>query len=81
MNSMNVNKTPGPDKISPRFLKDASNVLVKPLMISFNKTLLAGKVPHEWKLANVTPIFKKGNKSLPANYRPISLTSVVFNAA
>uniref|UniRef100_A0A0P4VVU6 Reverse transcriptase domain-containing protein n=1 Tax=Scylla olivacea TaxID=85551 RepID=A0A0P4VVU6_SCYOL len=75
--SMNVNKTPGPDKISPRLLKEARNELVKPLTILFNKTLLAGKVPHEWKLANVTPIFKKGNKSLPANYRPISLTSVV----
>ena len=77
MNSMNVNKTPGPDKISPRLLKEARNELVKPLTILFNKTLLAGKVPHEWKLANVTPIFKKGDKSLPANYRPISLTSVV----
>ena len=77
MNSMNVNKTPGPDKISPRLLKEASNELSKPLTLLFNKTLQAGKVPHEWKLANVTPIFKKGNKSLPANYRPISLTSVV----
>ena len=77
MNNMNVNKTPGPDKISPRLLKEAKNELVKPLTTLFNKTLLAGKVPNEWKLANVTPIFKKGNKSLPANYRPISLTSVV----
>lgn len=77
MNSMNVNKTPGPDKISPRLLKEARNELLEPLTILFNKTLVVGKVPHEWKQANVTPIFKRGNKSLPANYRPISLTSVV----
>ena len=34
-------------------------------------------MPDDWKLANVTPFLKKGSKSLPCNYRPISLTSVV----
>ena len=33
-------------------------------------------MPCEWKLANVVPVFKKGSKSTPGNYRPISLTSV-----
>ena len=37
----------------------------------------SGSMPDDWKLANVTPIFKKGSKALPSNYRPISLTSVV----
>ena len=74
---MKKNKTPGPDKISPRILKEAKNELILPLSVLFNKSLNSGKVPCEWKLANVTPIFKKGNKSLPGNYRPISLTSVV----
>ena len=40
----------------------------------FNKSLLSGEVPADWKLANVTPIYKKGKKSGVANYRPVSLT-------
>ena len=62
INSMNVNKTPGPNKISPRLLKEAKNELVKPRTTLFDKTLQAGKVPNEGKLANVMPIFHKGNK-------------------
>jgi hypothetical protein len=72
-----VNKTPGPDKISPRILKEVKHQISKPLSILFNKSLGLGKVPSNWKCANVTPIFKKGDKCQPGNYRPISLTSVV----
>ena len=74
---LKVSKSPGPDTISPRILKEAKTELVKPLTLLFNKSLQSGTMPEEWKLANVTPIFKKGSKSLPSNYRPISLTSVV----
>ena len=77
VSKIKVNKTPGPDKISPRILKEVKNEICKPLSILFNKSLAYGKVPSEWKLANVTPIHKKGDKSKPSNYRPISLTSVV----
>ena len=37
----------------------------------------SGFIPKQWKTANVTPIFKKGSRKLPSNYRPISLTSVI----
>ena len=77
IDKLKVNKSPGPDTISPRVLKEAKNELAKPLSHIFNKSLQLGEMPDEWKLANVTPIFKKGSKSLPSNYRPISLTSVV----
>ena len=36
-----------------------------------------GCIPSEWKIAEVRPIFKKGDKSNPGNYRPVSLTSVI----
>ncbi|MCP4268390.1 MAG: hypothetical protein GY777_22910, partial [Candidatus Brocadiaceae bacterium] len=77
INKTKINKTPGPDKIAPKILKEVKDGIVKPLTLYFNKSINMGKVPEAWKLANVTPIFKKGCKSQPGNYRPISLTSVV----
>ena len=58
-------------------LKACAGCLVKPLYILFKQSLTAGHVPNDWKCANITPVFKKGSKSKPSNYRPISLTSQV----
>ena len=77
LQKLNVNKACGPDKLYPRILKELSDVITKPLHIIFNKTLKEGRVPNDWKLANVTPIFKKGSRNIRSNYRPVSLTSVV----
>ena len=67
INNMKVNKTLGLDKISPRLLKETKNKSVKSFSIISNKSLTLGKVPREWKLANITPIYKKGIKSHPGN--------------
>ena len=45
-------------------------------MIVYKKSYNTGQLPDDWKLANVVPVFKKGNTSLAANYRPISVTCV-----
>ena len=66
----------GPDNISPRLLQTFSKVLSKPLSTIFNVSMRTGEVPEDWRVANVTPIFKKGGKGNPGNYRPVSLTSV-----
>ena len=42
----------------------------------FRKSMECGEVPDEWRRANVNPIFKKGSKTAPSNYRPVSLTCV-----
>ena len=48
-----------------------------PLSLLFNKSIKSGKVPADWRKANVIPVFKNGSKKEPINYGPISLTSVV----
>ncbi len=67
---------PGPDGIKPSLLQQFSSSLITPLTIIFNKSLETGEVPEGWKKEYVTPIFKKGTKGCPGNYRPVSLTSV-----
>jgi hypothetical protein len=52
-------------------LKDGCNALAKPLAILMNRSLAEGAIPSDWKHAMVTPVFKVGSKTDPANYRPI----------
>ena len=61
--------------MSPRLLKYISNEIAQPLTVIFNLSLQEGIVPLDWRTANITPIYKKGTKSLAENYRPVSLTS------
>ncbi|KAK8738331.1 hypothetical protein OTU49_017424, partial [Cherax quadricarinatus] len=71
------NKSPGPDEVFSRVLKECKMELCEPLTNIFNLCLQTGVVSDMWKMANVIPIFKTRDKSLPSNYRPISLTSIV----
>ena len=76
LSQIQENKSPGPDGIHPKILKEMANVLDNPLTILFNKSLKEGRLPNEWKCANVVSIFKKGSRLEAGNYRPISLTSI-----
>ncbi|KAK4832424.1 hypothetical protein QYF61_023103 [Mycteria americana] len=76
LHHLDAYKSMGPDEIHPRVLKELAEVLTKPLSIIYQQSWLTGEVPADWRLANVTPIFKKGRKEDPGNYRPVSLTSV-----
>ena len=57
-------------------LRELAEVVAKPLSITLQQTWLTGNVPVDWRLENVTPIFRKGQKADPGSYKPISLTSV-----
>ena len=69
-------KSPGPDSIYPRILKYCAHAFALPLTFLLNKSLEEGTIPKAWKDADVVPIHKKGLKTNPGNYRPISLTSI-----
>ena len=70
-------KAPGPDGITPLLLSSAAESLALPVTMLFRQSLYEGSLPNEWKLAKVTPIFKKGSKQMANNYRPVSLTCVL----
>ena len=77
LEKLNVNKSCGPDNLHPHLLQKTARTISEPLRIIFDKSLNDGECPNDWRTANVTPIHKKGDRTDPSNYRPVSLTSQV----
>ena len=82
LQNLKADKSPGTDEIHPRLLKECAQSLAKPLKMLFDLSMKTSRIPSEWKVAEVRPIYKKkGKKSDPSNYRPVNLTSVVSKVA
>lgn len=72
--SLKTDSSSGPDDIPSIFLHKCVDSLSEIFVLAMNESLAKGIIPKKWSEAVVIPIFKKGNRFIPANYRPISLT-------
>jgi len=74
--SHNTQKASGPDYIPAFVLYHCATEIAPILTVIFSQSLNTVEIPSDWLRANVVPIFKKGDRHNPSNYRPISLTSI-----
>ena len=77
LKNLKESKSMSPDQIHPMVLKECAMEFAIPLTKLFRESIKQGKIPNSWRFANISPIFKKGHRTARANYRPISLTSVI----
>ena len=77
INNLDSSKAQGPDGIPVRLLKETALQVAPSLRALFNKSLNVGALPDEWKVANIVPVHKHGEKSYIEHYRPISLLSII----
>lgn len=75
IDSIPNSSAPGPDKLPAAVLKSCKETLSYPIHKIWRKSLDTAEIPERLKTQGIIPIFKKGNRAWPANYRPVSLTS------
>jgi hypothetical protein len=75
LTSLSSGAAPGPDGIPVAIIKGGGDLVVIALSDIFDLSLKSGEIPAGWKNAFISPIWKGGNKTEAANYRPIALTA------
>ena len=76
LKGLNPSKALGPVELHPRALKELATELGPVFAHLFQKCLDTGEIPKEWSLTNICPLYKKGDRSVACNYRPVSPTCV-----
>ena len=77
LQTIDISKSSGPDRISSRMLKATVVSIAAPVTKLFNLSISSGTFPTKWKLSSVVPIPKSSDKGSPKNYRPISLLPIL----
>ena len=77
IHKLSPNSAAGPDCIPSSLLVNRATELAPVLLLIFSDSLSHGVIPKSWERAAIIPIYKSGDKTVPSNYRPISLTSVI----
>ena len=77
LRSLKPDKITGLDGIPPRFLRDGADILADPIAHIVNFSLMSEAVPSGLKDARVIPLFKKGSRLDPGNYRPVSILNIL----
>lgn len=76
LHKLKADKAAGPDGLYPRVLREVSEIIFKPLSAIYRRSLETGEIPNDWKQGSIVPIYKKGDRTEPGNYRPVSLTCI-----
>ena len=64
LTNLNVSKSCGPEEIHPRMLIELADYIVGPVAFLFNQTVKYGIIPKDWKWTYVSPIYKKGSRTI-----------------
>ena len=72
----NESKSPGPDRLHPKVLRETADTITAPLLTIYQHVLDTGEVPEAWKRVRITAIYKKGSRNAPGNHILVSLTAI-----
>lgn len=77
LRSLDIKKGAGPDGIPNILLRNCAVGLCEPITHIFDKSVMSGVFPRQWKLSYISPIHKSGPRSSITNYRPVCIQSAL----
>ena len=77
LKNLDSKKANGPVKLPTTLLKTTASEIAEAVTFLFSQSYESGQLPNDWRNAHVVPVFEKGEKHDPCNYRPVSLTAVL----